>query len=171
MTYVTGSATGGATYDAATRQIRFNGPVTPGIPIAITYRATVDADVPPGSVLANDAVVSYIVNNTTYHMQRTAAVAVPNATLPDAVLIYANGDNNLSTRMIELLNRAEKSAANPNSVVLILLDGPADDDARLYRVKGDLTSCPSYPNPTCDGRYVLGQNLGSGATIPPTPTA
>ncbi len=61
--------------------------------------------------------------------------------------------------MVELLNRAERSAANANSVVLILLDGPADDDTRLYRLLGDSADgCPSYQNPTCNGRYVLGQS-------------
>ena len=161
MTYVNGSATGGATYDAATRQIRFSGSVAPGAPTIITYRATVDLGVPPGSLLANDATVSYVVDNVIYRIQRTAAVAVPNtAPVSTLALIYANGDNNLSTNMLDLLNSAEKSAGNANSVILLLLDGPADDDTRLYRLLGDVNgTCPNYQNPTCDGRYVLGQNM------------
>jgi uncharacterized repeat protein (TIGR01451 family) len=161
MTYVNGSATGGATYDAATRQIRLNGSIVPSAPTIITYRATVDLGVPPGSLLANEALVSYVVDHVVYRIQRTAAIAVPNTlAFPTLVLIYANGDNNLSTNMLDLLNSAEKSAGNPNSVILLLLDGPADDDTRLYRLRGDVDgSCPNYQNPTCNGRYVLGQNM------------
>ena len=161
MTYVNGSGTGGATYDVGTRQIRFDGPIATGAATIITYRATVDLGVPPGSLLANDALVSYVVDNVVYRIQRTAAVAVPTSVpFPTLVLIYANGDNNLSSNMLDLLNSAEKSAGNPNSVILLLLDGPADDDARLYRLLGDVNgSCPNYQNPTCNGRYVLGQNM------------
>ncbi len=161
MTYVNGSVTGGATYNAATRQIRFAGSIGTGAATIITYRATVDLGVPPGSLLANDAIVSYVVDNATYRIQRTAAVAVPTSvSFPTLVLIYADGDNNLSSNMLDLLNSAEKSAGNANSVILLLLDGPADDDTRVYRLLGDVNgSCPNYQNPTCNGRYVLGQNM------------
>jgi uncharacterized repeat protein (TIGR01451 family) len=161
MTYVNGSVTGGATYDAGSRQIRFAGPIGTGASTIITYRATVDLGVPPGSLLANDAIVSYVVDNVTYRIQRTAAVAVPNnVSFPTLVLIYVNGDNNLSSNMLDLLNSAEKSAGNANSVILLLLDGPADDDTHLYRLLGDVNgSCPNYQNPACNGRYVLGQNM------------
>ncbi|MBI5567970.1 MAG: DUF11 domain-containing protein [Chloroflexi bacterium] len=161
LTYVNGSVTGGATYDSATRQIRFAGSIGTGAPTIITYRATVDLGVSAGSVLANAAIATYLIDGQTYEVQRTAAVVVPNpATFSTLVLIYANGDNNLASKTIALLNNAEKSAANPNAVTLLLLDGPADNDARLYRLGEDADdSCPNFANPTCDGRYVLGQNL------------
>ena len=161
LTYINGTVTSGATYDAATRQIRFAGSIGTGASTVITYRATIDLGVSPGSVLANAAIVTYLIDDQTYELQRTAAVVVPNpATFSTLVLIYANGDNNLASKSIALLNNAEKSAANPNAVTLLLLDGPADNDTRLYRLQTDADdSCPNFANPTCDGHYVLGQNL------------
>jgi len=159
LTYVNGSATGGAIFNSG--QILWNGSVPPGSPVIITYQATVNGGLASGSILANTAIVTFVHDNAVYQQQRTAAVSIPNS-LPFAhlVLIYANGDNTLSSAMLALLNNAELSAGNANLVALMVLDGPADDDTWLYRLQGDVDeSCPNYVNPTCDGRYIEGQNL------------
>lgn len=159
LTYITGSVTGGATFSGG--QILWNGVVPSGTPLTITYRATVNSGLAPGTILANTALVTFVHNNLVYQQQRTAAVAIPNS-LPFAhlVLIYANGDNTLSSAMLALLNNAELSAGNANVVALMVLDGPADDDTWLYRLQGDVDeTCPNYVNPTCNGRYIEGQNL------------
>ena len=161
MTYAGGSVVNGATYDPASRQIRYSGSIVPGNPVVITYRVTVAAGAAPGSVLANNAVATFNVDGVTYRVERTAVVAIPSAIAPSTlVLIYANGDNTLSSSMLALLNNAEKSAGTPGVVVMMLLDGPGPNDARLYHLQGDVDeSCPNYINPTCNGRYTYGENV------------
>lgn len=155
LTYVPGSASGGAMYGDG--QVRYAGPVAPGDPVTLTYRATVDAGVQPGSILYNRAVVT----GTGYLLERAVAVAIPDDAFDQAlILIYANGDNNLSQSMLRLINNAEVGAGNGHAVALMVLDGPGEGDSYLYRLQEDQdASCPSHLNPTCDGRYVAGQNV------------
>ncbi len=157
LTYVNGSVSGGASYDSG--QILFNGPVTPGSPIIITYQTTVNHDVTPGSVLYNTALAT----GAEQSIEAGVAVAIPdNSAVHTLVLINAFVDNDLAQHGLEVLNSAEMSAHNPNAVVLMLLDGPEADDAYLYQLDPDQNpACPNYTNPTCGGRYVLGQNMWS----------
>lgn len=155
MTYVPGSVSGGATF--ANGQVLYQGPVSPGPGVTIAYQAIVDADIPPGSVLYNSAVVT----GTGHLLQRGVPVAIPNNAFSGTlVLIYANGDNNLSNQMLRLVNNAEKEAANTAVKILLLLDGPGDDDSYLYYLRPDQNlGCPNYINPTCSGRYAWDQTI------------
>ena len=152
LTYVNGSLTDGATFENG--QIRYDGGVAPGTPLVIEYQAQVD-NIAGGSILYNLALVT----SGEIYLEAGATLAVASDFNQTLLLIYANGDNNLSDYMLDLINRAEKGAGNPNVVTLLLLDGPHHGDAYLYRLQEDFDgSCPNYANPTCDGRYQLGQD-------------
>jgi hypothetical protein len=88
-------------------------------------------------------------------------VVVPDATAGGVLIpMIIAVDNDLSPDGLKLLNRAEQSAGNPNVTVLAWIDGPGDGDSYLYRVQADQhPACPNFANPTCDGRYTLGQNF------------
>lgn len=161
---------GGATYDQAARQIRFSGTATPETPVTITYRATVDAGVAPGTILNNTAELT----GPRGTIRRSAPVAVP--VEPEAfsgtlVLLYANGDHDprrptsIASEVLELINRAERGAANEQIVVLALLDGPGADDHRLFRLHrlgpGE-EPCITYTLRSCGDRYREGVNVWSG---------
>jgi uncharacterized repeat protein (TIGR01451 family) len=159
LSYVPGSVSGGATYDAATRQIRYTGPLEPGNPLTITYQARVDPTLSPGSVLYNPTIVT----TSAYTIERGVAVSIADpSVLNTLVLIYANGDNNLGDDMLHVANRAMRAAANPHATTLLLLDGPNDGDSYLYRLAGSEQWCAFYTglaDPTCGGRYKEGQTM------------
>ena len=56
-TYVSGSVTGGAVYNAALDQIEWAGTVHVGVPVAITFQVIVNAGTPAGMAIVNAAVV------------------------------------------------------------------------------------------------------------------
>jgi len=157
LSYVANTVTGGATYESASRQIRYTGSVTPGTPLLITYQATVDSNMAPGTVLYNAAELT----SGETRLDAAAAVGIPdNSVNQTLVLLYVNGDNDLSEYMLNLVNRAEQAAGNEHLTVLLLLDGPGEGDTYLYRLEEDFDgSCPNYSDPTCGGRYEMGQNL------------
>lgn len=169
LNYVDNSATGGATYDTRTRQIRYSGAVTASNPHVITYQVLVDEHVANGSILSNVAEVT----SGEFLQRDSVAVAVKRSQAVNTLLmIYYGGDNNLAEDGMEVLNSAEQAADNPDATILMMLDGPGVDDARLYRIAhdDDLT-CPSYGNPDCGGRYVLGQNMWTWPDDAATPEA
>ena len=148
-----GTPMGGASYDAVRRQVRYTGPVTPGAPVTIAYQASLNAGVPPGTVLITSA-------------SATGAAAPATFTLPVAVrednfsgtlvLIYANGDNNLTDEITRLFKNAAGASPGPNVVVLILADGPNPDDTYLYRLEPSSPprNCSDiFDDPTCGGTF------------------
>ncbi len=158
LTYVAGSAEDdGATYDTRTRQIRYSGQVSASAPHIITYQVLVDADIADGSILAN---VAEVTSGEVVQRDSVAVSVRRTRAFNTLLLIYYGGDNNLGPDGMEVLNSVEQAAKNPDATVLMMLDGPGSDNARLYRVEpdNDLT-CPSYTNLDCDGRYVIGQNM------------
>lgn len=158
LNYVDNSASSGATYDAATHQIRFTGVVTPESPLTISYQAMIDAaDVAPGSILSNVATVAGLGGVP----EESITVVVENlVNVNTLLLIYYGADNNLAADGSELLNSAEQAAGNSNVVILMMLDGPGSNDAYLYRLQqDDREGCPNYANPTCNGRYRLNENM------------
>lgn len=170
LTYVAGSAEDdGATYDTRTRQVRYSGPVGASNPRVITYQVQVNEGIADGSILANVAEVS----SGEFVQRSSVAVSVRRSqSVNTLLLIYYGGDNNLARDGLEVLNSAEQAADNTNATILMMLDGPTDNDARLYRVEhdNDLT-CPSYDNPTCNGRYVLNRNMWTWPDDSATPEA
>jgi len=75
-TYVSGSVTGGAIYNAALNQIEWAGTVHVGIPVAITFQVIVNAETPTGTVIVNTAVVDDGVNPP-FARTATTIVTVP----------------------------------------------------------------------------------------------
>ncbi|MEM7125686.1 MAG: clostripain-related cysteine peptidase [Chloroflexota bacterium] len=95
-------------------------------------------------------------------------------TVPNLVLLYVNADNDLYEYMHHLFRRAHVGAAETDGVVMMLLDGPGDDDSRLYRLDGgEAIDCPNvFADYTCDSQYVddknvwrFSEDLGSPATL------
>lgn len=73
-------------------------------------------------------------------------------------LIYAVLDNNLGEQWTRLVNNVE-AGAQPNMDVRLLVDGPGTDDSYVYDIGQDLNPfCPTIEDPTCHGRYQIGQN-------------
>lgn len=159
LTFLEGSASGGAVYNAAAHRLNFRGPVTPGAPITLSYQARLDPGVPPGTLLAT----SLSLTGAGVAIQRNIPVAVQQSDFSGTlVLIYASSDNNLSGDILRLVDAAERGVANPGVVALLLLDGPGDDDTYLVRLQAPAmgATCPNrYADPTCGGRYRLGQSL------------
>lgn len=158
LTYVPDSVVGGS-YDAAQRQIRYDGLISPDGSLRIFYQAVVNTGLSPGTVLT--AIASLVGAGRT--TQRSVAVTVGEPTFDGTlVLMYGSGDNNLSDALLKLMQRAAIATPNPHIIVLMLIDGPGEDDAYLYQLLPNqpvLQNCPSYQNPTCNGRYVEGQTL------------
>jgi uncharacterized repeat protein (TIGR01451 family) len=159
LTYMPDSVSGGATYDGTTRQILYTGIITPNNPLTITYQASVDPTLAPGSVLYNATLLTTAV----YTIERGVAVSIEDpSVLNTLVLIYANGDNNLADNMLDVANRTVRAAATPHATTLLLLDGPGDGDSYLYRLEGSEQWCSFYAgmaDPTCGGRYEQGQTM------------
>ena len=160
LTYVNGSATGGISYDAATRRFTAATTIVSTAPLIYSYQATVDQTNPPGAILDIPTVVSGVgVKSAT----DSTALYIPTAALiKTLVLIYAVGDNDLGEEILKLLNQAEKATGiDPTVAVALMVDGPGNSDAYLYYLQPDATqlNCPNYQNVTCNGRYQLGINL------------
>lgn len=155
LTYVADSVTGGATF--AEGQIRYERPVLADNPHIISYQATVDGNLADGTILYSAALATW--QGTP--LEDAVTVVIEALTVEHTlVLLYVNGDNDLSEHTIDLANKAEQAAGNPDATVLLLLDGSDDEGAYLYRLQeDDDPGCPNYINPTCDERYVMGQNL------------
>lgn len=86
----------------------------------------------------------------------------PEPTTPKPLaLIYAVLDNNLGTGSgwSRLVNNIEAGATDQINVRLFI-DGPSLGDVYIYDIMPDNNPfCPSQFNPTCNGRYVQGDNF------------
>jgi len=84
----------------------------------------------------------------------------PSAEAQPLVLIYAVLDNNLGESWTRLVNNIEAGSAEGMNVRL-LVDGPSDEgDVYIYDMEQDNDPyCPSLLNPTCNGRYIEGENF------------
>ncbi|MDP2663013.1 MAG: hypothetical protein Q8R28_20040, partial [Dehalococcoidia bacterium] len=79
VTYSSGSASNGATYDAASRSIRWSGVVTVGTPLSITYRAVITSPLDNGSLITNTASI----NDGNGSVFDTAPVTTTISSVPD----------------------------------------------------------------------------------------
>lgn len=144
--------TGSPGYPVRREIIRNGWKVEPGEPLTITYKARVDNDIEPGTILRD------VIEVTTKCGVARDAVTLVHAyeeenSKKTLVLIYIAGDNDLGDRYdIEaLFNSAEMSADNPDVISLVLWDGPKGNDTYLYRLQHDERgSCPNRFNRTCD---------------------
>jgi hypothetical protein len=96
----------------------------------------------------------------------TVGSLVAPAPVTNLVLLYVNADNNLVAYIQErLLPRALVGALNPNVVTLMVLDGPGEGDAHLYRLgttsreRQRPLNCNLFEDYTCNGIYVDGENV------------
>lgn len=125
----------------------------------IRYQLKVDDNLAPGSILYHQARV----DRPGFWKSDGAAIVVPDPKFRETlVLIYASLDNNLWQYGPEFFNRAERAAGNEFARTLVVLDGPGQGDAYLYRLEEDDTPrCPSFitNNPTCNGKYKAGQTM------------
>jgi hypothetical protein len=98
---------------------------------------------------------------------RTIEQSIPvsvtqNSFAGNLILIYVSSDNDLSGAVLDLIDKAEQGAATPNTVTLLLLDGPGPNDTYLMRLQpaGADKPCPNrYGDPLCEGRYRMGQTI------------
>lgn len=58
VTYVSGSATGGAAYNSGSRSITWAGSVTTASPISITYRAAITSPLDNGTLITNTSIIN-----------------------------------------------------------------------------------------------------------------
>ena len=89
--------------------------------------------------------------------------------IPNLVLIYVGADNkpdsgpfDLGRYIPKLVRKAHVGANETDGVVLLLLDGPQDNDARIYLLGGDSPEedCFNvFTDYTCKGHYVEGKNV------------
>lgn len=89
--------------------------------------------------------------------------------VPNLVLIYVGADNkpdngpfDLGRFVPKLVSEAHEGAKETDGVVLLLLDGPQDNDARIYLMGGDSLDDDCFnifTDYTCNGHYVEGKNL------------
>lgn len=125
----------------------------------VRYQLKADTNLAPGSILYQQARV----DRPGFWKSDGAAIVVPDPEFRETlVLIYASLDNNLWQYGPEFLNRAEQAAGNEFARTLVVLDGPSQGDAYLYRLEEDDTPrCPSFitNNPTCNGKYETGQTI------------
>lgn len=167
MTYVDGSATVGAYYDSLSHQIVYSG--TLNTEIEIQYEAKVRADTPLGTILESQAT---LLDESGQHSFKSDVimVAVPDPVPPaNLVLLYVNGDNDLSKHMPKLLSRVLDSVENPHARVLIVYDGPQDNDGGLYQLDqdGDVL-CLSASTSNCEENKSglnLWENSGDASTL------
>jgi len=187
LEFVTGSLTstpGGAILDPANpRQILWNGVVSPTSPVTMQYQVTLAKGVEPGSVLGSEVVATTSAGDH-YSVQASLAVE-DNAFTGVLMLVYIGADNavdgfnvgqgDLSDEALRLVNQAELKANTPGVRTIVMLDGPGDEDARIYNLKYDKDlSCPNFQNPYCTGRpipYVEGVNTFSWGDSVANPTS
>lgn len=123
----------------------------------ISYQAKIDSNVTKGSVFYNSAEVT----SGPYWNGAAVAVVYPDpAFIETLIMLYASGDNNLDPDITTALNRAELGLHQSSARVLMVVDWLGDDNAYLYWLQADTDmGCPNAVNPTCNGRYKLGQNM------------
>ncbi|MEM7031452.1 MAG: clostripain-related cysteine peptidase [Chloroflexota bacterium] len=138
-------------------QISYEGILRDSQTITITYQVYVQPMLLSGSIVHNSALAL----GGEYPVETSVSFAIPEVTpLKNLVLLYVNADNDLSPYMLSLMKKAEQATIQSDTVVLVLLDGPNEDDSFLYRLQTAQNSvCLYYTDPTCGGRYVLGENL------------
>jgi Clostripain family/Dockerin type I domain/Cohesin domain len=147
------------------RQISFGGLITPERPLAFSYRAQLEQDFPAGAILESTAQLAGAGNL----IQRNATVSVRSGFQGKLVLIIGGGDtpsaeDNLSTPLLDLIQRAQQASTKSYITTLVLLDGPGANDAYLYKLQPPtdpniLDTCPNYQEPFCRGRYQEGINV------------
>ncbi len=151
-------------------RIIWGGTVSSTAPLTIQYQVTLAPNVEPGSVLGSEVVATTAAGD---HYSAQAALAVEDSTFGGALmLIYIGADTaedgfnvghgDLSDDAIRLVNQAELKANAPGVRTIVMLDGPYEDDARIYNLKYDTDlSCPNLQNPYCANRqapYIEGVN-------------
>lgn len=151
------SLMGGATYDFANHRILYNGQIDGNVGLTLTYQAKIDSNVAKGSVFYNSAEVT----SGPYWNGAAVTVVYPApAFLETLIMLYGSGDNNLDPDITTALNRAELGLHQSSARVLMVVDWLGDDNAYIYRLQADTDmGCPNAVNPTCNGRYTLGQNM------------
>lgn len=77
LTLISGSLTGPAIYQPATRRLSWDGTLVPGTAVTVTYRATVAADVPTGTTITNHARVGLEDQSLRFHRSAVVRVGVP----------------------------------------------------------------------------------------------
>ncbi|HID53643.1 MAG TPA: DUF11 domain-containing protein, partial [Anaerolineae bacterium] len=118
LTLVPGSLTGGAGYDAAARQITWQGGLNSGAARVFTYQAVPDANLPPGTAVTNTLSIYY-----GRHQLRFERAAVTWAAAPDlsqsslTAVINQPYAANIVTYTLRLRNDGLTAANNISTVV------------------------------------------------------
>ncbi|MEM7536982.1 MAG: clostripain-related cysteine peptidase, partial [Chloroflexota bacterium] len=158
-------------------QIQYQGPLKRGR-TELSYRATIDEGIAGGSMLTSAAMLKGVIppDKRGLYLEASATVTLSNtksAKGKTLVLIYAVGDNNLSSSINSLLNRAETQAHNPNIIVRLMIDryGRGLDDTKggtnsyVYELQPDTDLiCPNDMDDTCtndqgEPLYVLNRTM------------
>jgi len=77
LTLVSDSLTGPAAYDPLTQRFSWEGPIGPGATITFTYRVTVAAGLPTGTLIANTACLGLEDQNIRFHRAAVVRVGTP----------------------------------------------------------------------------------------------
>ncbi len=77
LTLIPGSLTGPATYDPTTQRFSWQGPLGPGAAITCTYRVTVAAGLPAGTLIANVACLGLEDQGVRFHRAAVVRVDAP----------------------------------------------------------------------------------------------
>lgn len=76
------------------------------------------------------------------------------------VLLYVNGDNNLSGEVTELVDRVQRGVVGANAVVYMLVDRQGQGNTTRYLLaKTEHGNCNLFSGRTCDGVYVVDRNM------------
>ncbi|HIC87928.1 MAG TPA: DUF11 domain-containing protein [Anaerolineae bacterium] len=138
LLYVQGSVTGGAVYDEAIRAIVWDGRLSTGTIVTVTYAVTVALDTPPGTLLRNQAT---LVDNAGQIVTRTATLQVERVDLSES------------------LKQVTPGAAASGDVVTYTI--------RLINTGGITATNVSLTDPLASALTLLTETLSAGATYDP----
>lgn len=129
VTYVSGSATNGATFDSASRSIRWSGVVSSSTAVSITYRAVIMSPLDNGLLITNTATVndgngsvietppvtttvSSAPDLGTSRLVVSRPIASPGGTIKYSVVVSNTGTMNTSARVTDTLPLSLTYVAN-----------------------------------------------------------
>jgi len=133
-------------------RIFFEGALLDSVSVVIRYEYTLSGPVEPGAILYTEAVLEYAGEKYI----SGAAVAVRAAPVKTLVALYVSGDNNLGeegyTR--DLFAKVERAQIPDDVAVLLLYDGPGNEDAYYYQMHDNdgsvsATKCGNVGEPFC----------------------
>ncbi|HFQ94344.1 MAG TPA: hypothetical protein ENK32_10065, partial [Anaerolineae bacterium] len=118
LTLAPGSLSGGAGYDAATRQITWQGSMGSGAARVFTYQAVPDAALPPGTAVTNTLSIYYGRHQLRFERTAVTWVAAPDLSQSELTAVTSQPyAANIVTYTLRLRNDGLTAANNISTVV------------------------------------------------------